>query len=353
MHQIYFYLTEGCNLKCRHCWLDPADARGATLSVDHFEKAILEGKRLGLTGVKLTGGEPLMHPSILRLLEIVRREELDLTIETNGTLCTPSLAKEIARSPRVAVSVSLDSTDAATHDWIRGMPGAFLRALAAICNLAAAGIAPQIIMTLMEANQGDVDAMVRLAENAGAESVKFNIVQPSGRAALANQGARSPAIRNLINLGRYVDTQLAPRARVRLFFDLPPAFRPLSRIADEDGCGVCGILGILGVLPDGHYALCGIGRHVPELVFGSVENDSLEKIWHENPFLQALRKGLPERLEGVCGRCLMKAQCLGSCIAQNYLRSRSPWAPHWLCQEAANSGLFPKSRLTECAAFSG
>ena len=97
---LYCYLTEGCNLACRHCWLAPrldtTGDRHASLPVELFETAIREAKPLGLSGVKLTGGEPLLHPNIVGLLEIVRREELGLTIETNGLLCTRKIAAEIA-----------------------------------------------------------------------------------------------------------------------------------------------------------------------------------------------------------------------------------------------------------------
>ena len=120
LHQIYFYLTEGCNLACRHCWLAPGfDADGSTyltLPVELFETVIREAQPLGLSGVKLTGGEPLLHQEFTRLLEIVRREGLKLTIETNGVLCSPAMAKEIARSADRFVSVSIDGADAATHE---------------------------------------------------------------------------------------------------------------------------------------------------------------------------------------------------------------------------------------------
>ena len=156
LNTIYFYLTEGCNLACRHCWLapkfDPDATRYPVLPVELFETAIREAKPLGLTGVKLTGGEPLLHPEIVQLLEIVRREELGLTIETNGVLCTPTLAAEIARSPNPFVSVSLDGTDAATHEWVRGIRGSFDQAVRAIRNLVAAGLRPQIIMSIMRGN---------------------------------------------------------------------------------------------------------------------------------------------------------------------------------------------------------
>jgi len=349
LNQIYFYLTAGCNLACRHCWLAPGfDADGSkypVLPVELFEAAICEAKPLGLSTVKLTGGEPLLHPQIMHLLEIVRREELTLTVETNGLLCTPAMAKEIAKFPDRFVSVSIDGADAATHEWVRGVTGCFDKACQAVRNLAAADIAPQVIMTVMRSNADQIESVVHLAGELGASSVKFNIVQPSARGERLHEKDQALSIAELIRLGRHVEMDLAPKTKMSLFFDYPLAFRPLSRMASGDGCDICGILGILGVIPTGEYALCGIGSQIPELVFGEVGEDKLEEVWRKNQVLQELREGLPGRLGGVCTRCLMRHQCLGSCIAQNYYDAGTLWAPFWFCQQAEEAGLFPASRL--------
>jgi len=346
---LYFYLTEGCNLACRHCWMGPRfDATGnhyPTLPVELFETAIREAKPLGLRCVKLTGGEPLLHPHFTRLLEIVRREELNLTIETNGLLCTPEIAAEIAKSPNRFVSVSIDGTDAATHEWVRGVPGSFEAARQAVRNLVAAGARPQVIFTVMRNNAGQVDAMVRMVEELGAASLKFNVVQPTARGEKLHENQETLNIAGLIELGRHVERELAPKTKVKIFFHYPHAFRALHRIASGDGCSACGIVGILGVIAGGHYALCGIGEQAPDLVFGAVGKARLEEVWRENAILKALREGLPERLEGVCGRCLMKRICLGQCVAQNYYSKGSLWAPYWFCEHAEEAGLFPASRL--------
>lgn len=348
LNQLYFYLTEGCNLACRHCWLAPrldtAGTRYPSLPVELFETAIREGRPLGLSGVKLTGGEPLLHPHFRRLLEIVRREELGLTIETNGLLCTPEIAAEIAGSPRPFVSVSLDGTDAETHEWVRGVPGSFAGARRAVSHLVSAGLRPQIIFTVMSRNAGQVDDVVAMAEELGAGSVKFNVVQPTARGERLHERQQTLGIAELVELGRYVERELAPRTRLRLLFDHPQAFRAMSRIASGDGCGVCGILGILGVLATGHYALCGIGEQVSDLVFGEVGKDSLAGVWRNHATLKALRQGLPERLGGICSDCLMKERCLGACVAQNYYGAGDLWAPFWFCEQAEKAGLFPASR---------
>ncbi len=353
LNQLYFYLTEGCNLACRHCWLAPRlQIKGnqyPTLSVEAYEQAIREAKPLGLTGIKLTGGEPLLHPHLLRLLEIARREEMRVTIETNGLLCTLALAVEIAKCEPY-VSVSLDGADAETHEWVRGVPGSFEQAKQAIRHLVAAGVLPQVILSIMRRNVDQVDAVIRLAEELGAASVKFNVVQPTARGEKLHDAAETCAVAELVQLGRRVETELASATRLKLYFDYPQAFRSLKRIASADGCGVCGILGILGVIPNGAYALCGIGEHVPDLVFGTIGQDSLEQVWRQHPTLQSLRAGLPRRLEGVCSRCLLKWRCLGSCVAQNYYRTSSLFAPFWFCEEAERNGLFPSSRLMPLSA---
>ena len=347
--QIYFYLTGGCNLRCRHCWIAPTFEENEhskhSLDPDLFRSIIAQAKPLGLSAVKLTGGEPLIHPHIEDILDHIRQEDLRLTVETNGTRCTPQLAEKMRSCNGAFVSVSLDGADAETHEWIRGVPGCFDAALEGVRNLVDAGFHPQIIMSVMRRNRHQVESIVRLAESVGAGSVKFNLVQPTSRGERMHERGETMGVAELIELGTWVERELAPQAKVKIFYSHPPAFRPLGRMFGDngDGTGVCGIFGILGVLGDGSYALCGIGESVSELVFGHAGTDRLEDVWN-HPVLVEIRDGLPAQLEGICSRCFMRSCCLGSCIAQNYYRSKHLWAPFWYCEAAEKLGLFPETR---------
>lgn len=347
LNQLYFYLTEGCNLACRHCWLAPALDRDGTrrpvLPVELFERAIREARPLGLTRVKLTGGEPLLHPRFAELLAVTRAEEVGVTIETNGVLCTPETAQAIAAAKAPFVSVSIDGADAQTHDWLRGVPGAFDKACRAVRLLAEQKLGPQIIMTLVRRNAGQIEAMMQLAEELGARSLKFNLVQPTARGEKLHADGTALPVSELVALGRRVENVLAPASKLELVFDHPPAFQRLSLLAKRDS--ICSILSVLGVLSTGHYALCGIGVHEPGLVFGRVGKDPIERVWRENEVLNRIRDGLPERLEGICARCLMKHRCFGSCLAQNYYRAKDLWSPFWFCELAEQAALFPSTRL--------
>ncbi|MBN2124790.1 MAG: SynChlorMet cassette radical SAM/SPASM protein ScmF [Deltaproteobacteria bacterium] len=351
LNRIYFYLIEGCNLRCQHCWIPPGhqaeDRSSAFLEPDLFRSILHQAKPLGLAGVKLTGGEPLLHPRIREILKQVRDEGLDLGIETNGTLCTPELAGTIAEGRTPFVSVSLDGADARTHEWVRGVPGCFEAALEGIRNLVRVGIRPQVILTVMRRNRDQLERVVRLAESLGAGSVKFNILQPTARGERLHEVGEALDMEELITLGQWVEGDLSAGTDLPLHHGHPPAFRPLGKILPEngDGCAVCGILGILGVLADGSYALCGIGQSIPELVFGHAAKDPLEVVWNRSSVLGEIRRGLPRRFEGICSRCVMMSRCLGMCLAQNYYSSRRFWAPYWYCERANNLGLFPRTRI--------
>ena len=351
LKSLYFYLTEGCNLCCRHCWINPKyqsqNKIFPSLDIGLFHSIIEQAKPLGLSAVKLTGGEPLLHPDISEILDTVRCNDLNLAVETNGTLCTRELAQKIASCKSPIVSVSLDGSDAGTHEWVRGVEGCFEAALEGIRNLVAVGFRPQIIMTIMKNNVHQMESVIRLAESLGAGSVKYNIVQPIGRGEALHEKTETLDIEELVEIGRWVENKLSRSTDLYVTYSHPMAFKPFGKMLGNDrrdGCKSCNIYNILGVLSDGSYALCGIGVTIPELIFGHADKDSLEEVWTNTTILNDIRRGLPEQLEGICSDCVLKRSCLGHCLAMNYETGNSLWTPFWYCDMARKAGLFPDSR---------
>jgi len=63
---LYLYIAGSCNLACRHCWITPSyqpdGGNGQFVKLEYVDKAIREARPLGLRSIKLTGGEPTLHP---------------------------------------------------------------------------------------------------------------------------------------------------------------------------------------------------------------------------------------------------------------------------------------------------
>jgi SynChlorMet cassette radical SAM/SPASM protein ScmF len=347
----YVYMTGGCNLACRHCWLSPIyqpnGTTGGHLDFDLFALAIEEGIPLGLRSIKLTGGEPLLHPEFVRMVDYLTAKGLGLNIETNGTLMTAELARHLKDHSTLGsstISVSIDGATAASHDSFRGVKGAFERACQGVRYLSEVGFYPQIIMSLHAGNVDEIEAVVRMAEQLGAGSVKFNLIQASGRGEMMVERNQTLDIQRLLEVGRWVERDLQKSTQVSLFYSWPMAFQTLKRLQDGNA-GICGIKNILGILPDGQFAMCGIGEEIPELCYGRLGKTPLADVWANNPLLIEMRRKLPAELEGVCEQCFFKQRCLASCVAQNYRAAGSLTADFWFCHDAYLAGLFPTTRL--------
>jgi cyclic pyranopterin phosphate synthase len=106
-------LTDRCNLRCVYCMPQEGlqwEARADQLSVDEIVRVVGTASQGGVKRVRLTGGDPLVHPNIL---EVVRRiasikgiEEVSLT--TNAMLLE-TLAQPLADAGLTRVNISLDT----------------------------------------------------------------------------------------------------------------------------------------------------------------------------------------------------------------------------------------------------
>jgi SynChlorMet cassette radical SAM/SPASM protein ScmF len=347
LRTFYLYLTAGCNLACRHCWITPRfQAKGGTgghPDLDLLELGIRQAKTVGLQSCKLTGGEPTLHPQFAELCELLARQQLAFWMETNGVLIGAAEARLLARVGMGFCSVSLDGATAETHDYQRAVAGAFDRALEGIAHLVAVGIRPQAILTLTRDNVHELFDLFPLAARLGCSSVKVNLLEPTGRGQLMTVDQRGFSARELLDLGARVEAASAT-VGIPLHYSWPPAFWPMERLLRGD-VNTCGVHGILGILADGTLAMCGIGRHVQELVYGKLGETDVAELWLHHPQLRELRLLQPSELDGVCGRCIHGKSCFGSCRANTYNATGSLRAPYKLCQDAYDLGLFPPGRL--------
>jgi SynChlorMet cassette radical SAM/SPASM protein ScmF len=355
LRAFYLYLSSSCNLRCRHCWITPSfttDGKpepGDVVDLDALREAVREGKLLGLGHAKLTGGEPLLHPRFMEIVDMLTAEGLSLDMETNGTLLTAETARHLKEKTKLMyMSVSLDGRDAETHDAFRRVPGAFDAALQGLGHLVNAGYKNcQVIMSVHHGNRDQIDEVVKLATKHGAGSVKLNPVTMSGRGAAMHERGEALDFDDCVALARWVSSDLRPKATIGIILEMPPglvAFRDLWQTRGRTGS--CGVLGILGILGTGEVALCGIGQTHKEFVYGRLGETRIRDIWLTNPTILALRRDLQDMdsYPGVCAECIFARTCRTSCVADNYVHSGRLVSPNWLCAEAARRGLFPAGR---------
>lgn len=108
-------VTELCNLRCRYCMPEEGIRKKPheeILTQEEMVMAVEAAARLGITKVRVTGGEPLVKKNILSLCAHVSRVPgiQEVCITTNGTLLPP-LAQPLIRAGVRRVNLSLDTLD--------------------------------------------------------------------------------------------------------------------------------------------------------------------------------------------------------------------------------------------------
>ncbi len=239
-------LTDRCNLRCVYCMPKEGlqwQARADQLLVEEIARVVKTAVQGGVKRVRLTGGEPLVHPQVV---EIVRRiasiqniEEVSLT--TNAMLLE-RLAQPLADAGLTRVNISLDSLDADKFRRItRG--GDLNRVWRGIAAAERAQLAPLKLNTVIVRglNSDELPALARLTmENDW--HVRFIEVMPIGNAQDWGEGFPAPA-------DRYVSVQ-EMRAQLSTL-NLQPETSPISNgpartFRIPGGLGTVGFISPLG-----------------------------------------------------------------------------------------------------------
>ncbi|MDR2422291.1 MAG: GTP 3',8-cyclase MoaA [Deltaproteobacteria bacterium] len=115
MDYLRLAITDRCNLRCVYCM--PEEEGGdpvSVLSLPRIERVLKVMGSLGVKKVKITGGEPLVHPEAAEVVRLAKKAPNvgNVTLTTNG-LRLARMAKELAEAGLDAVNVSLDTLDPA------------------------------------------------------------------------------------------------------------------------------------------------------------------------------------------------------------------------------------------------
>ena len=115
-------VTDKCNLRCRYCMPEDGVCKkdhADMLTEDEIITAVEAAAALGITKVRITGGEPLVKKNIVsicrRTAEVEGIKEVCLT--TNGILL-PQLAKPLKEAGVKRLNLSLDTLDADKYAYI-------------------------------------------------------------------------------------------------------------------------------------------------------------------------------------------------------------------------------------------
>ncbi len=305
-----------CNLRCIYCYNCSGKVLNNELSTKEIFNVIDQGIDLGLRRVIIIGGgEPLMHPDIMKIINFIHKKELGIDLFTNGTLITKDLAKTLYELD-VEPVIKLNSLKPDVQDFLVNKKGTFDKIHKAIEYLQKAGYP-------------DKD------HDMGVESIicSYNYDEIS-------EIWRWARDRNIIPYIEMITFQGRAKKRSDLNVpveDLKKLFYKLSKIDKEEyGHEWEPHPPIAALSCSRHEYSCTIdsrGYVLPctgvNIKVGNIRHEKLENILKQSVIINCLRN-IRKNIKGECKTCSLLEKCYG-CRGMAYHISGDFLAPDPLC----------------------
>ena len=318
---VSYSITTKCNLKCKHCYSDSVDqASPDELSTDEAFRLMDDLSRWGIGLLIIDGGEPLCREDVLDVVKYASSKGIRTTIGSNATLIDEGMAKKLREAGVMAVAISVDGVDAVTHDSFRGVSGAFEQTLKGIEACRNASLPFQLNMVIRKDSFSQLEDMLRLALDLGANAAEVFDLVAAGRAKrecqelvlsleerkqameqLAEAQEDYPIVIRVPGCPMYPlllqQKQIQPRHFPKEMLRRVPYY--------ERGCAAGMPMGYIMVLSNGEVNPC----MLLQVRLGNIREQSIISIWENSPVLAQLRQR--ELLKGECGDCSYKTTCSG------------------------------------------
>ena len=167
LHDLRISLLDQCNFRCPYCMPEAEFhaeyeflRKQQRLTYEEILRVVRVAAGLGVSKIRLTGGEPLLDKNLTDLIAgLAKLTEIeDLALTTNGMLLAP-MASKLAASGLHRITISLDSLDEDVFRHMSGGRGDLKRVLAGIEAAERAGLSPIKINVVVQRGVNDHTVM--------------------------------------------------------------------------------------------------------------------------------------------------------------------------------------------------
>jgi radical SAM protein with 4Fe4S-binding SPASM domain len=130
--------SQRCNFQCPYCYVPQTNLPSKELTQEEICSCILQAKELGAKKIIILGGEPMIYPQIIEMIEFIRNQGMGVEMFTNGFGITSEIARKLISS-EVNVVLKMNSFKEDVQDKLTGISGSYKIIQGALANLKQAG----------------------------------------------------------------------------------------------------------------------------------------------------------------------------------------------------------------------
>ncbi len=189
-------ITTHCNLTCNYCYAHSGPHVNLYMSFNQVLHVFNELETLGIPILWITGGEPLLHPEIDRILKEAQERGFYVILATNGIpLYKNQKLLSIVKNYVDEIQIALDGAKRETHEFYRGY-GTYDKVIWTIRNLTndknQHGTIIVVGTTIGKRNLHELPDIIKLVDSLGADSWVYGALIPIGRGKFIKSEGLSP-----------------------------------------------------------------------------------------------------------------------------------------------------------------
>ncbi len=334
-----WHLTSDCSVDCRYCYLGrrhlPAAER---LSKQRVMELLQEASELGVFEIVLTGGDVLLCPHLLEVLEMMNDYAFQPVELSTKSFLSKDMAKALAKIPIVwQLQFSLDSMVPDVADWLVQRPGQCQQILPSIDNALEAGLEVTAKAVITPYNVLTAPQLYRDLRKRGVAAVRLATYCRSGH-------HHSDDLFNTAESMKWLSQQLDvlrkefPGDFVNLQNGLPtlePASKESLKARWPERAGCSAGRRQMMVCADGKVIPCEQMPETEETFCGDLKHQSIAEVWN-GKLLDEKAVHLPrEKFKGtVCYDCEERIEChhqRGYCYRNCCILYGTMYAPAETC----------------------
>ena len=216
--RVLWEVTNSCNYTCDYCIFSAEKGKiSGELSTDEVFKTLEELKERDFSHIKYTGGEPFIRKDFVDILTKTCELGYEVDVSTNASLITEEKAKQLGELELKMVHVSLDGSDAKTHEAVRG-PNTYDRTIRGIQNLVENDVYVRLGAVIHKDNQNEIEEQVKNAAELGVEEIIFSYMEPVGRMGEGDERVSQKPMYELKKELEYLSAKYESQVKVKYSF---------------------------------------------------------------------------------------------------------------------------------------
>ncbi len=307
-------ITDKCNLKCEYCYVSSSPYNNNVMRYEKVAELFEILEKNGVNTIQLTGGEPLIHPDIEKILNLATTKFDVIALLSNGVYFPDKILNIIESNlDKIAVQISIDGSNEDINFKVRQIKNTYNKSVQALKKLLSINAILRVVIVVTPNNALDIDDCCKMLKELGIKEIGLSIAEESGAA-----GSIEYPNKEIQGLYHYIKSTYGEYFLEvnKKYYDIISSVKNITEIGIEETPRNCGAgYRSIAIDPNGNVRPCLLVSNKVKFL-GNIFEDNYLQMFNDSTVSNIYRKfNFSSMEESKCESCDYRYYC-GSCMSK-------------------------------------